>query len=156
MIEAMHFAVFAHDRQMYGNFPYIVHLCDVVRNLRAFHYDDEEMLMAGFLHDVVEDCDVSLSIIQNRFGIKVAKLVDAVTGEGSNRQERKLSTIKKLNKYPKAIPLKMVDRLCNITNCITFNPRMLSMYEKEFDDYDLLFESADRVLNAKIRKLLNK
>jgi (p)ppGpp synthase/HD superfamily hydrolase len=154
--KAMNFAVFMHGSQMYGYFPYIVHLSDVVRNIYLYNYDNVEMIAAGFLHDTVEDCNVPIEMIEARFGEQTAKLVNAVSGVGANRKERKASMISKLQAYPKAIPLKMADRLSNIRNCVDFNPRMLDMYKKEFDDYDLLFESTDRTMNAEIRRLLNR
>ena len=154
--KAMEFAVFMHGTQLYGNFPYVVHLADVVRNVRLYNYDSIEMVSAAFLHDTIEDCDVSYEMLFKRFGEQTDKLVDAVSGVGGNRKERKASMIAKLQAYPKAIPLKMADRLANIRNCVVFNPRMLEMYRKEFDDYDLLFESSDRIMNADIRRVLNR
>lgn len=153
---AVNFAISMHRGQMYGAFPYIVHLSDVVKNLRRFHYDDLDYMAAGFLHDTIEDCGVTVNMLQLHFNGTVANLVDAVSGEGNNRRERKASMIEKLKAYPKAVPLKMADRLANITNCVNFNPRLLNMYEKEFDDYDLLFEAADREMNKEIRQMLGK
>ena len=152
--EAMKFAVFMHGNQIYGAFPYIVHLSDVVKNLRLYHYDDEEILAAGWLHDTMEDCHVSKDQLYSLFGNKVTSLVTSVTGIGSNRVERKMDMISKLKLYSKAIPLKMADRLANIENCQKFNPRMLEMYKKEFSDYDELFESANSEMNRVIRGIL--
>lgn len=154
--DAMQFAIFMHGKQLYGNFPYIVHLCDVVKNLRVYNYDDPEMIAAGFLHDTIEDCQVTFEILDVRFSEKTANLVNAVSGNGPTRKARKESMIANLKAFPKAIPLKMADRLANIRNCAQFNPRLFTMYEKEFDDYDLMFEGADRSMNAEIRTILNK
>ena len=151
---AMEFAVFMHADQKYGNFPYIVHLSDVVKNLRLYDYDDDDTLAAGFLHDVMEDCHVTELMLAHRFSDRTAKLVDAVTGVGANRKERKASTLSKLPHYPKAIPLKMADRLANIENCHKFNSRLLEMYKKEFEDYDEMFESTNHKMNKVIRKYL--
>jgi (p)ppGpp synthase/HD superfamily hydrolase len=151
---ALQFAIFAHGNQMYGNFPYIVHLSDVHKILREYHYDDEEILAASFLHDTIEDCGVSREMIEARFGEKVAKYVWAVSGFGANRKERKADMLAKLQDFPKAVSLKMADRYANILNCQTFNPRLLEMYKKEYSDYDTLFETADSFLNSKIRKIL--
>ncbi len=158
----------AHSTQLYGHMPYIVHVAEVVRTLQEFHYDDEDLLIAGFLHDILEDAPdyfttysedekKALGIehsIELLFNKNVYRLVDAVTGVGKNRREKKLNTLIKLNAYPKAIPLKMADRLANIRNCVKFNPRMLEMYKKEFNDYDTMFEESNSEMNSHIRAIL--
>ena len=40
---------------------------------------DKSTLSAALLHDVIEDCDVSYDVIQDKFGKEVASLVDSVT-----------------------------------------------------------------------------
>lgn len=158
----------AHATQLYGTMPYIVHVTEVVRNLQKFHYDDEDILIAGFLHDIMEDVpeyfgpmkdtlyqiDLTEHPIEVYFNKNVYCLVDAVTGLGKNRKEKKASMIAKLQAYPKAIPLKMADRLANIKNCVLHNPRLLDMYKKEFTDYDTMFEESNSIMNAEIRKIL--
>lgn len=133
------FAAQHHYNQSYGKFPYIHHLFDVVNILYEYGYDDEEMIIAGWLHDVVEDSDITVDTIIEEFGEKVAKLVVAVTAKGKNRKEKKEFTLNQLGIYPKAIPLKMADRLANIRNCSKYNPRLLEMYKKEMPDYIEMF-----------------
>ena len=58
--------------------PYIVHplaVCDILADLKS----DAETLAAGFLHDVVEDCNHPLAQIAQEFGERVMKLVAGVT-----------------------------------------------------------------------------
>lgn len=43
---------------------------------------DPEMIAAALLHDVVEDCGITLEDLSTRFGERVAKLVDGVTKLG--------------------------------------------------------------------------
>jgi len=132
-----------HEGKMYGRFPYCFHLADVVKNLVKFNYDDEDMIAAGYLHDVIEDCGQSEDGLSDLFNPKVAKLVAAVSGKGVNRKEKKADMIAKLQAYPKAVPLKMADRMANIQNCKEFNPRMLDMYRKEMFDYQQLFSNTN-------------
>lgn len=78
--EALAFAAAAHRMQTRKgtNIPYIMHPVHVAMILLRHGFDDE-VVIAGLLHDVVEDCDVPLDEIATRFGARVAKLVDAVT-----------------------------------------------------------------------------
>ena len=40
---------------------------------------DADTIIAGLLHDVVEDCEISLKTVKKEFGNNVAKLVDGMT-----------------------------------------------------------------------------
>ncbi len=58
----------------------IDHVVSVARNVQRFdETDDHELLVAALLHDVVENTNVPLSEVEDRFGERVARLVDAVT-----------------------------------------------------------------------------
>ena len=59
--------------------PYINHPSELARLLHAAGHDDEEILAATFLHDVVEDTDTTLEEIEEAFGDGVRQLVDAMT-----------------------------------------------------------------------------
>ena len=58
--------------------PYIIHPLSVAAILVGLGMDSESV-MAGLLHDVVEDTDCSIEEIQKRFGREVALLIDGVT-----------------------------------------------------------------------------
>ena len=58
--------------------PYIAHPLQTALFLADLHLDTNT-IVAALLHDVVEDCDVSLDEISQRFGPEVSKLVDGVT-----------------------------------------------------------------------------
>lgn len=57
---------------------YIIHPLNVAIILTGI-YADVDTLCAALLHDVVEDCDVELSEIEEKFGKAIAFLVDGVT-----------------------------------------------------------------------------
>lgn len=54
--------------------PYIVHIYEVLQLLKEENADDDT-IVAGILHDVVEDCGVSIEEIGQIFGYEVAVLV---------------------------------------------------------------------------------
>ena len=77
--EAYEFADLCHEGQMRkSGEPYIAHPLEIALFLTELRLD-EQTIAASLLHDVVEDCDVSLDELSSRFGPEIAKLVDGVT-----------------------------------------------------------------------------
>ena len=58
--------------------PYIIHPIEVAGLLWDLG-GDAAMVATGFLHDIVEDTDITLDEIEERFGAEVRTLVDGVT-----------------------------------------------------------------------------
>ena len=79
--EAYEFAKAAHEGQERkgDGSPYIRHPVELARLLQAEGHDDQELLAAAFLHDVVEDSDTTLEEIEEAFGSGVRELVGAMT-----------------------------------------------------------------------------
>jgi len=77
--EALDFAVAAHEgqRRRSGE-PYVTHPIAVTTMLAALKMDSLT-IEAGLLHDVVEDCDVSVEELSQRFGAEVGRLVEGAT-----------------------------------------------------------------------------
>ncbi|MBN1152274.1 MAG: bifunctional (p)ppGpp synthetase/guanosine-3',5'-bis(diphosphate) 3'-pyrophosphohydrolase [Dehalococcoidia bacterium] len=76
---AYEFAAKAHEGQVRASGePYLEHPLNVGLTLVEYQLD-AAAIAAALLHDVVEDCDVTLDEIASRFGSDVAKLVDGVT-----------------------------------------------------------------------------
>ncbi len=93
-MEAAAFAELEHEGQQrkYGEESYVCH-CLRVAALVAGTGLDDEVVASAWLHDVVEDCDVTHDDISDQFGPRVARLValmtDEPTVEGTNRPARK-------------------------------------------------------------------
>ncbi|HPN14857.1 MAG TPA: HD domain-containing protein [bacterium] len=85
--QALEFASAKHDGQYRKHpivkIPYIAHPALVGLTLSRLGYSDE-VVAAGFLHDVVEDCGVALDEIKSVFSSKVADLVDQVSEPEKN------------------------------------------------------------------------
>lgn len=94
ILHAVTFAEQAHRGQVrkYTNEPYIVHPLEVASILASVLCDDD-VVIAGLLHDTVEDCGVELEHIEKAFGSLVSKYVSDVTDvsrpQDGNRDERK-------------------------------------------------------------------
>ena len=94
--KAIAFATKAHKGQLRKgtHLPYILHPMEVGMIVSRMT-DDQEIIAAAVLHDTVEDCDgVSLELIQEEFGEKVARIVAAESEDKSKTwMERKAHTI---------------------------------------------------------------
>lgn len=121
--KAICFAVQAHrntERRGKG-FPYIVHPLEAVA-IVATITNDQELLAAAVLHDVVEDTDVPLETLRQEFGERIAKLVELesdkfVEGrpEGDSWRDRKQTAIDRLAAAPyDAKVVAMGDKLSNM------------------------------------------
>ena len=78
--EALCFAAECHAGQLrkMGGIPYILHPMEVAAIIGTIT-NDEDVLIAGILHDTVEDCGVELEEIRERFGPRAAALVRSET-----------------------------------------------------------------------------
>lgn len=101
--------------------PYIIHPVEVVKiliDLRA----DTHTLIAGFLHDILEDTDTTPEEIRELFGDDVLGLVQAVTKLGKlkfkSKEERQAENFRRLfiamANDARVIFLKLADRLHNM------------------------------------------
>ncbi len=129
-MRAEDFAIQAHADQRYGDLPYSAHLRAVVGVLQEFGYH-EPWTEAAWLHDTLEDTPVTREQLATTFGPSVAALVWAVTGEGADRKARLQSAYEKLRIFRPAVVLKLADRIANVREALSGNPRFLRMYRSE-------------------------
>lgn len=129
--EARMVAVKAHSNQSYDEiFPYEKHLDDVVDVLKRFGFSGK-FIVAGYLHDAIEDDGISYNDINRHFNKEVAEMVYCVTDElGRNRKEKKEKTLPKTASNPDAIILKLADRIANIEH-----GGKIDMYAKEYQEF---------------------
>lgn len=119
---AVRLAVAAHaDQTRKGNdVPYIVHPLSVALIL-ARSGAEEDVVIAGLLHDTVEDSGgaVTLSMIQAQFGAAVAELVGHATERDKSLSwaERKTQALAHIYEMPHgALLLKSADTLANLSD----------------------------------------
>jgi (p)ppGpp synthase/HD superfamily hydrolase len=70
----------AGQRQKVNGHPYVEHPVLVASDVGEAGFDPE-MIAAALLHDIVEDSDTTVAEVRERFGDRVANLVDAMTDE---------------------------------------------------------------------------
>ena len=78
--EAIVFAVKAHDgmRRRKGDAPYVLHPMEAAVIVGSMS-DDQNLIAAAALHDVVEDAGVTIEEVEEKFGKRVRELVEAET-----------------------------------------------------------------------------
>jgi (p)ppGpp synthase/HD superfamily hydrolase len=108
-----------------GDKPYILHPFSVSQILAAAGADDD-LVLAGYLHDAAEDTGVTLDDIEDRCGLRVRRLVAGVTKASHAADGRKYSSDEKsamteeamLNAHSDVAALKAADLIVNMSDLI--------------------------------------
>lgn len=103
--------------------PYVEHPMGVAFLLKKWG-QDAEVICAGLLHDIVEDCSIPLKGIEKKFGRRIAYLVDAMSVvlkiKYGKRKKDMNATYKKfaraIKKEPSLAYIKTADMVSNIPN----------------------------------------
>lgn len=139
------FAIAKHAHQKYGEHPYEYHLHRVLSVLVEFEHTDNQVIVAGWLHDTLEDTETTYEMLVSEFGKEVADIVQAATSEpGKNREERFRNTAPKIQSNKKALIVKLADRIANTEASLESNSKLYNMYVKEFPLFkELLYNPQD-------------
>ncbi len=119
---AYDFAKQAHEGQKRSSGEdYIIHPCAVVEILADFGFDSSTVI-AAFLHDVLEDTQVTYDELKENFGEEICELVEGVTKLDKlrflNKEEAQAENFRKIfvamAKDLRVIIIKLADRLHNM------------------------------------------
>lgn len=141
-------AIAAHGEQRYGAQPYEHHLEGVVEVLQRYgaSIDDPAtapLIVAGWLHDVLEDTPLMREDLKTQFGPEVAEMVWLVTDEpGASREDRKPATYRKTKENELAVILKLADRIANVEEGIATKSNKLGMYRREQGEFSGILRDA--------------
>ena len=138
ILKAAQFAREAHknQRRKYSGRPYIEHPGRVAARVAIHPCATETMVIAAWLHDVVEDTGVELTEISDLFGAEVAALVGELTnpskGSSAPRRERKAQDRDQLAQASReAKIIKLLDRIDNLNELAGAPSEFASTYSEE-------------------------
>ncbi len=133
------FAIEAHESKhqvrAYTGEPYSVHLAEVAALVEK-HGGSDTAVAAAWLHDVVEDTDVTLAIIEQRFGNAVAKLVKGLTDvsraeDGSRAVRKRLDREHSARQVDECKTIKLCDVISNTRDIHKLDSQFASIYLRE-------------------------
>lgn len=158
------YAIEAHNRinhrRKYSLEPYDVHLKDVVEILLTVT-DDEEIIAAAWLHDIVEDTPATFLDLEKEFGPQVAQLVSEVTDvsvpANGNRATRKALDRAHLAKASwRGKTIKLADLIDNCRDICSHDPEFAKVYLTEMSGLLEVLSAGHPVLFNKAMELMHK
>ena len=145
------------DQKRKSGEPYIIHPLCVALILADLELD-KETIIAGLLHDVVEDTDVTQEDLERIFGADVAHLVDGVTKLGqisyeADKIEVQGENLRKMflamTKDIRVIMIKLADRLHNMRTLQFMAPE--KQKEKARETMEIYAPLAERLGISKVK-----
>ena len=128
LLKAIHFAAQKHRNQRRKDVeasPYINHPIAVAETLwRTGGVRDMITIVAGVLHDTIEDTETTPEELEKEFGGRVRSVVEEVSGDKSlPREKRKHLQIEEArHKSLHAKHVKLADKICNVQDIIKSPP----------------------------------
>jgi guanosine-3',5'-bis(diphosphate) 3'-pyrophosphohydrolase len=126
--------------------PYVNHLIEVAQLIASSsELLDVNLVMAGLLHDTIEDTDTKPEELERLFDSDVASLVNEVTDDkGLPKETRKELQVKNAShKTERAQVIKLADKISNLRSILSSPPATWSIERKR--EY---FEWAKQVVDG--------
>ena len=157
---ALEFAKLAHhgQKRLSGE-PFVNHPMAVAKTLQTWHLD-ETTVVAGLLHDTVEDTDVTIADIHQEFGGYIAAWVSDLTDvskpEDGNRASRKAIDLQHTARaLPPAKTIKLADLIDNSKSILERDPNFAVYYMKEKRALLEVLKEGDKTLYVTAKKIVD-
>ena len=165
-IKAFKFAAEAHKTQKVpgSDLPYIVHIAMVCMEIMAAlsalcvedDLDGDLAIQCALLHDVIEDVGIKYDNLKNKFGIKVADGVNALSKNKDikSKKAQMIDSLERIKEQPKEVwMVKMADRISNLQPPpFYWDQEKTSEYKEEAK---LIYDNLKNA-NKLLRKLFDK
>jgi len=158
---AKRFSTAAHTGQTrkYTNEPYVTHPV-AVADILASVTDDEHVIAAGLLHDVVEDTSTTLDEVKRNFGSQVSQLVREVTSistsaDGDRAQRKAIDRAHVANASARGKTIKLADIIHNLETIVQFDPKFAKTYMHEKRDLLTVLTEGNTILYARAKALID-
>ena len=139
VVEAKMFATAAHaaigQKRKYSGDDYIVHPQRVAAIVEK-HGGTDEMIAAAWLHDTVEDTDVTPELITEMFGDEVASIVEGLTdvslpSDGNRAKRKSIDRMHSASASTEAQFVKCADIIDNSWDIADNDPSFAKVYKSE-------------------------
>ena len=149
--DAVRYAVEAHSGQTrkLHNIPYALHPMEVAAII-ATMTEDEDVMIAGLLHDTVEDCGKDPAELERLFGRRVAALVAAETEKRNENvslveswKQRKAESLEELRQV-KDIGAKILWLADKLANMRSLHHRWMIVGDEAFNAFHMKDKAQQR------------
>jgi (p)ppGpp synthase/HD superfamily hydrolase len=164
--KAIQTAIKAHEHQLrkLDNDVYVAHPLEVGVIL-AKHNLSDEVIVAGILHDTVEDTSLTIDQIESDFGSSVSQYVKFCSelNKGDSWKKRKLDYLSKLDDAPiEVLYIVCVDKLTNIQsihrNFDVYGPNIWEKFNAGYEEqkwyYTAILEKLMPICGHRLYKAL--
>jgi (p)ppGpp synthase/HD superfamily hydrolase len=137
--KARDFATKAHGDigqvRKYTGDPYIIHPASVAKRVSKVS-NDENLVVAAWLHDTVEDTEATLEDIQNEFGKDIHDLVESLTDistpkDGNRAKRKEIDRQHTALGSPGAHTVKLADLIDNADSIMEYDQGFAKVFIKE-------------------------
>ncbi len=162
--KALYYAAEKHDGQYRKGtkVPFIVHPVLVAFTISKYTYN-EDIIVAAILHDIIEDCDISIAELTNLYNKNVSNMVEELSLPKSKKLEKSVWCKKKkeyishISKASKeTLTIVAVDKMVNMeayfNYAITGQTKLLNeLFGGTLQDYFWYYEKVFQVLELNIK-----
>lgn len=158
------FSIAAHEavgqKRKYTGEPYYHHPADVAMTVYSV-YGTNEMVAAAYLHDCVEDTNVSHLVIEREFGPVVAEYVSGLTDismpQDGNRSVRKaIDRAHTAMQSPACKTIKLADLISNSKSICEHDKDFAKVYIKEKELLLEVLKEGDQTLWNQANEIVQK
>lgn len=163
ILEAVVFAAEAHVQQARKDpqqTPYIIHPIGVAQILLTLgNVRDPDVIIGALLHDTVEDTQVTIELIEQKFGSRAAGFVREVTDDKAlpKTRRKELQITHAPHKSAGAAQIKLADKLYNLTD-LSRNPPLDWTPERICQYFDWAQRVVDQLpwVNASLKNAVDQ